>query len=126
MLMLQLIHIGRQSVLSTPIVVYVMADSGARTIDSHSYKKSPIHIEGAFNARISGMTMNGTCLKSQQVIYVSKDIKEVYLSFDAILDLEIVHIDLPAVGKFSATPSSTASTPRDNVSRSSPFNAVQS
>ena len=60
--------------------------------------KSSIHIDGAFFGTISGRTQSGTILSTKSMIYVSRDVRGFYLSYDTMLNLDMLPKSFPAPG----------------------------
>ena len=59
---------------------------------------SPISIDGAFHARLVGRAPNGTEVTARGLIYVSRDVSDCFLSYDTMLDLEIIPRNFPTIG----------------------------
>ena len=71
---------------------------------------SPIHIEGAFRAVLKGRSKSGNMITCRTLIYVSRDVKTMYLSYETMLSLGIVNHEFPSVGQFM-NPSTQPSKP---------------
>ena len=60
--------------------------------------KSAIHIDGAFSGTISGRRQSGTILNTKSMIYVSRDVRGFYLSYDTMLNLNMLLKSFPTPG----------------------------
>lgn len=80
---------------------FKMSDLSPATLSLNAANKSPIKIDGVFHARLTGRSNEILC---RSMIYVSRDVKCLYLSYDSMLQLGIINSDFPTVGKFSNTP----------------------
>jgi len=80
-----------------------MEDLSPVSITLNAANKSPIKIDGAFFAKLAGQSTSGKVITCQTMIYVSRDVKSLYLSFDTMLDLGILCKDFPKVGMFSTS-----------------------
>ena len=107
---------------STPVDVTAVADTGAQsdiwslehflkagfrtsdlspaTLSLHAANKSPIKIDGVFRAKLTGAVGSRNEISCRSMIYVSRDIKCLYLSYDSMLRLGVINRDFPAVGTF--------------------------
>ena len=59
---------------------------------------SRITVHGAFFARIDGKAQDGSITSCQAMIYVSDQVRGLFLSFDTMVDLLIVGRDFPSIG----------------------------
>ena len=57
--------------------------------------KSPIDIQGAFFARITGVCHDGTPITTRTMVYVSKDVKGFYISEETMHGLGMLHTRAP-------------------------------
>ena len=73
------------------------------TLSLSAANRSPIPIEGAFLAVISGHGNDGKRYESRSMMYVSSAIKDVFLSYDTMLNLGILPTDFPSVGSSCRT-----------------------
>lgn len=78
-----------------------MSDLSSVSLSLNAANKSPIHIEGAFHASFTGQSLNGGKITCQSVVYVSRDVSSLYLSYNTMVDLGIVNRDFPQVGLHS-------------------------
>ena len=78
--------------------------------------RSPIPIEGAFLAVITGTGKDGKCYTSRSVIYMSSAISDLFLSYDTMLNLGILHTDFPSVGSRCSPAKPSMETPSEPVS----------
>lgn len=100
--------------------VHALADSGAQSdvwsreeflragfttdqlhpvkLSLNAANKSCIHIDGAFFGTISGSTKDGATLSTKSMIYVSKDVRGFYLSYDTMLNLDMLPKSFPVPG----------------------------
>ena len=60
--------------------------------------KSSIYIDDAFFGTVSGKTPNGTMMSTKSMIYVSRDVRGFYLSYDTMLNLDMLPKSFPAPG----------------------------
>lgn len=81
---------------------YKLSDLSPVSLSLNAANKSPIHIEGAFRATFTGQSLNGRKVLSHSVVYVSRDVTTLYLSYDTMVDLGIVNRDFPRIGQYSA------------------------
>jgi len=65
--------------------------------------RSPIKINGAFHATLEGHSSGGSPVRCRTIIYVSQDVKCLYLSHNTMLELGIINHDFPTVGTFSSS-----------------------
>ena len=63
--------------------------------------KSPIRIDGAFFAVLSGKAPSGRRISYRSMIYVSRDVKRMYLSYDSMIGLGILGRSFPCIGQFN-------------------------
>ena len=114
------LNVTNDSSPSFSTTVNALADSGAQTdvwsmeeflragfsIDKltpvrltlNAANKSAIRIDGAFLGTISGRTPNGTLLTTKSMIYVSRDVRGFYLSYDTMLNLDMLPKSFPGPG----------------------------
>ena len=107
---------------STPVDVTAVADTGAQSdiwslghflragfkmsdlspakLSLNAANKSPIKINGVFRAKLTGAVGSRNEISCRSMIYVSRDIKCLYLSYDSMLQLGILNRDFPAEGTF--------------------------
>ena len=71
---------------------------------------SPISIEGAFFAKLSTTPCSGKTSTCHSMIYVSSSVKDMYLSFDSLLNLGLLPRCFPSPGD---SPSSPTNPPSD-------------
>ena len=110
-----------------PINVVAIADTGAQSdilsldqfiaagfntndlsdvsLNLQAANRSPIRIDGAFRATLDGRSDNGKKVQCRRMIYVSRDVKSLYLSYSSMLELGIINPDFPAVGMYTTSPS---------------------
>ena len=68
------------------------------TLDLNAANKSPIYINGAFFAEITGHSVSGQPITAKFVIYVSKDTKGFYISETTMYSLGILSKNFPTPG----------------------------
>lgn len=78
---------------------FTMADLSPVSLSLHAANKSPIRIAGAFFAKLQGQPRAGNTVSCRSMMYVSQDVKSLYLSYDSMLELGIINPDFPKVGK---------------------------
>ena len=67
----------------------------------------PITLIGGIIVEISGESDSGQVISTLQLMYVSKAVKQVYLSLDACVSLQVVPQDFPKIGSCPPTISNT-------------------
>lgn len=60
--------------------------------------KEPIPIEGGLAANLQGITPDGQAVKCESMIYVSKVVSGLFLSFDTLVRLKAVTSEFPIIG----------------------------
>lgn len=80
---------------------YTMDNLSPVSLSLNAANKSPIKIDGAFFAYIKGQTSNARTVCCRSMVYVSRDVKSLYLSYDTMLSLGIIDSGFPQVGKFT-------------------------
>ena len=83
---------------------YKLSDLSPVSLSLNAANKSPIRIDGAFNATFKGQSHNGGSVTCQSTVYVSRDVSTMYLSYDTMVNLGIVNRDFPQIGLYSANP----------------------
>ena len=84
---------------------FLMSDLSPAALSLNAANKSPIRIDGVFQANITGIPSGTRQAPScRSMMYVSRDVKTLYLSYDSMLQLGIINQDFPTVGKFSSDP----------------------
>ena len=78
--------------------------------------RSPIPIEGAFLAVITGIGKDCKRYMSRSMIYVSSAISDLFLSYDTMLNLGILHTDFPSVGSRCSPTKPSMETPTKPMS----------
>ena len=68
------------------------------TLSVSTANRSSSQVEGAFFARIVGVSPHGDAVECRSMVYVSSAVRDVYLSPSTMLSLGIVGEDFPAVG----------------------------
>ncbi|XP_066924129.1 uncharacterized protein [Clytia hemisphaerica] len=84
---------------------FKLSDLSPVSMSLNAANKSPIRIDGAFTASFAGRSFDGRNVTCQSTVYVSKDVSELYLSYDTMVNLGIVNRGFPQVGMYSANPS---------------------
>ena len=84
---------------------YLQRDLQPATLSLTAANKSPIHINGAFFARLSGCCAVGTSVTTRAMVYVSHDVKRLYLSETTMSGLGMLPQNFPTPG--CALPSKT-------------------
>ena len=59
--------------------------------------RSPIVIEGAFFAKLTGRSRNGEVSSCRSMVYVSSSVQAMYLSYDSLLNLGALTNDFPGI-----------------------------
>ena len=80
---------------------FIMKELSPVSLSLNAANKSPIRIDGAFFARITGKSPEGDTVVCHTMVYVSRDVRSLYLSFDTMLDLGILNRNFPKIGHFS-------------------------
>ena len=83
---------------------FTMADLSPVSLSLNAANKSPIRIDGAFFAKLDGRLTTGKTVSRRSMIYVSQDVKSLYLSYDSMLELGIINSDFPKIGQFLPSP----------------------
>ena len=83
---------------------YQQADLRPVTLNVSAANLSPIQIEGAFLARISGQSSCGDTVTCHSMVYVSSTVRDMFLSHSTMLSLGIVGPDFPTVGVANPRP----------------------
>ena len=83
---------------------FKQADLCPVTLNVSAANRSPIQIEGAFFARISGRSPRGDIVTCRSMVYVSSTVQDTYLSHSTMLNLGIVGSDFPAIGTANQQP----------------------
>ena len=98
---------------------FTTADLSPVSLSLNAANKSPIKIDGAFFGKLSGKSPTGKTISCRSMIYVSRDVKSLYLSYDTMLDLGILNKNFPQIGMFPSDQQQTSSrnsdTPRMNT-----------
>ncbi|KAK3745249.1 hypothetical protein QZH41_001847 [Actinostola sp. cb2023] len=91
--------------------------------------RSPISIEGAFFARLTGKSRNGEVTSCRSMVYVSSSVNAMYLSCESLLNFGILSHDFPSFDNAS-TPSERCHTDDHEVPNTPcelpPINATRS
>ena len=58
--------------------------------------RSPIAIEGAFFARLKTTSRSGTAMSCRSMVYVSSSVRDMYLSYESLLNLGLLSRDFPS------------------------------
>lgn len=80
---------------------FSMSDLLPVSLSLSAANKSPIRIDGAFFGKVWGRSKDGTEASCKSMIYISRDVKSLYLSFDTMLALGILSPNFPSVGEFT-------------------------
>lgn len=72
---------------------FTTADLSPVSLSLNAANKLPISIDGAFFAKLTGKSSTGKTISCQTMIYVSRDVKTLYLSYDTMLDLGILNTE---------------------------------
>ena len=65
---------------------------------------SPISIEGAFFAKLTTQSGSGEITSCHSMVYVSSSVKDMYLSYDSLLNLGLLPRTFPSLGDPTGTP----------------------
>jgi len=90
------------------------ADLSPATLSLNAANKSPIRIDGAFFANMVGTSKTDKDVSCRSMIYVSRDVKTLYLSYDTMLDLAIINPGFPTIGEYGTTGGLTQSWQNSN------------
>lgn len=82
---------------------YSMDDLHPVPTSLNAANRSPIRIDGAFFAGKRGRTSKGKSIVCRSMVYVSRDVKSFYLSYDTLINLGILPGSFPCVGEFNNT-----------------------
>lgn len=86
---------------------FKMSDLSPASLSLNAANKSPIRIDGVFHAHIKGASATRNTPACQSMVYVSRDVRSLYLSYDSMLQLGVINYDFPVVGKFQTKPTDT-------------------
>jgi hypothetical protein len=122
--------------------VYAITDSGAQSniwslkdFDAAGFPRSAlfpvslslraanssgIRIHGAFVAKIAGTASDGKTISCQTTIYVSEQVKDMFLSFDTMVDLLVVGRNFPSIGSAEKSATSPSRSSRPPARRDTP------
>ena len=67
--------------------------------------RSPISIEGAFFARLATQSSSGNITACHSMVYVSSSVKDMYLSYDSLLNLGLLPLTFPSLDNSTRTQS---------------------
>ena len=67
--------------------------------------RSPISIEGAFFARLATQSSSGDITACHSMVYVSSSVKDMYLSYDSLLNLGLLPVTFPSLDNPTSTQS---------------------
>jgi len=94
---------------------FKMSDLSQVTLSLNAANKSPIRIVGAFLAIFKGHSADGDAISCRSMVYVSRDVTTLYLSYDTMVDLGIVNHSFPTIGQFDPASNWTKSTSRQRT-----------
>ena len=92
-----------------------------RQLTCHQYlslnaaNKSPIKNDGAFFGKLTGKSLTGRTVSCCSMIYISRDVQSLYLSYDTMLDLRIWNINFSQIGMFPSDQQQTLSKNSDTL-----------
>ena len=86
-----------------------MSDLSPVSISLNAANRLPIRIDGAFHATIKGRSHADELVVCYSMIYISRDVTTMYLSYDTLVTLGIVNHDFLMVGQFSLSTNPTSS-----------------
>ena len=66
------------------------------TLSLSAANRSPIPIEGAFFGRITTKPLSGKATSSKSMIYVSSSVQDMYLSYETLLNLNVLSPNFPS------------------------------
>ena len=66
--------------------------------------RSPISIEGAFFAKLATQSSSGEITACHSMVYVSSSVKDMYLSYDSLLNLGLLLCTFPCLGNPTGPP----------------------
>ena len=89
--------------------------------------RSPISIEGAFFAKLATQSSSGEITACHSMVYVSSSVKDMYLSYDSLLNLGLLPRTFPCLGNPTGPPPDReTSATQPHASRVSPdINAIR-
>ena len=89
--------------------------------------RSPISIEGAFFAKLATQSSSGEITACHSMVYVSSSVKDMYLSYDSLLNLGLLLCTFPCLGNPTGPPPDReTSATQPHASRVSPnINAIR-
>ena len=75
-----------------------MDDLQPVTLSLNAANKSPIRLDGAFFATITGTKADGSPLDCKSMVYVSRDVRDFYLSEETMMNLGMLSRNFPTPG----------------------------
>ena len=97
---------------------FKMSDLSPASLSLNAANKSPIRIDGVFFANIRGTSTIRNAPMCHSMVYVSRDVRSLYLSYDSMLQLGIINHDFPTAGKFRVDSTGTFPESRSAMSSS--------
>ena len=88
---------------------YRMSDLSPVSISLNAANRLPIRIDDAFHANIKGRSHADELIVCYSMIYISRDVTTMYISYDTMATLGIVNHDFLMVGQFSLSTNPTPS-----------------
>lgn len=101
---LESIHDARQKKHEFLRSGFLMADLSPVSLSSSAANRYHIKIDGAFFANIRGQLPSAkSTISCRSMVYVGRDVKCLFLSFDTMLSLGIICPTFPRIGMFPTT-----------------------
>ena len=79
---------------------FTMGDLSPVSLSLNAANKSPIRIDGAFVVGLKGRSSSNKVVSCRTTLYVSQDVKSLFLSYDSMLSLGIICPEFPKIGMF--------------------------
>ena len=79
---------------------FAMSYLSPTVLSLNAANKLPICIDGVFFANITRTPSTKSAPPCHSMVYINRDIKALYLSYNSMLQLGIINRDFPTVGKF--------------------------
>ena len=79
---------------------FTMGDLSPVSLSLNAANQSPIRIDGAFVVGLKGRSSSNKVVSCRTTLYVSQDVKSLFLSYDSMLSLGIICPEFPKIGMF--------------------------
>ena len=77
---------------------FKLSDLESVRMDVRAANKNPINIVGGFLGRFSGKSPSAKVITCQSMVYISNSVSGFYLSYDTMLDMDIIDRCFPTIG----------------------------